>query len=492
VRISLFSRRTDAVHYSERLLRYAQCRERSFLIGLTIVAFLLRAGWLLRSGTAWALTPDSLEYLSLAKGLEHGCGFARWDGSACGIPEAFRTPGYPDFLFIFASHIRWILFAQAFIGAGMCLTVGMFVRWRWNICAALLATALLAVDFTSILFTKEIMTETLFEGLLVAGTFAALIAASNLAISEMRGVLLACLAGSIIGIVTLVRPVGLVLVPIVVLLFIVPGALTMRRRLIQTLAATMAIAVIVCGWTVRNAKTAGVWSLSTEGAFNAYAVASATVMATVQERTFDTVEQQFASDIGANQSATMEGIPGDSFGAMQQLIVREPLVEWSMTQAAIGIILKYPLTAAEVTFHAFEVLCLRPHEIGLGARQMLGVNDSKPAGMRRHVVSIARWSLDVFQIVLLIVMWLGSVRAVWLFVQHRSAQSIEVMFYAVAALVLLAAVSPFLGWMIDVRYRIPAMPFLAILAGIGWFPPNEKRHTSWGNRGRTFARQRAS
>jgi hypothetical protein len=482
LKILVSSNSTDTVHCGERLLRYVQRRECMFLVAVTVAAFLLRAGWLLRSGTAWAITPDSLEYLSLAKGLKHGCGFARWNGDACGVPEAFRTPGYPAFLYIFASHIRRILFAQAVIGAGICLGVAVFMRRRWNIYAALAAAGLLAFDFTSILFAKEIMTETLFEGLLIGGAFAALVAASNVAMSEIKGVLFACLAGSNIGIATLVRPVGLVLLPMVVLLFIVPSGFSPRRRLMQTLASMITIAVIVCGWTLRNARTAGVWSLSTEGAFNAYAVASATVISTAQGNKFDLVEQKFAAQIGADEQVTMEGIPGDSFGKMQQLIVREPSVESSMTRAAMRIMLKYPLTATEVTLRAFEALCLRPHEIGLGAREMLSINENRPEGLRQQIVSFASWSLDVFQVALLIVMWFGSMRAVWRYLRHRAPQTKEVVFYAGAALVLLAAACPFLGWMIDVRYRIPAVPFLAILAGIGWFPSDEIRHSRWRNR----------
>jgi 4-amino-4-deoxy-L-arabinose transferase-like glycosyltransferase len=440
------------------------------LIGIVFIAFILRAGWLLRSGSQWMLTPDSLEYLSLAKGLIHHCGFARLNG-ACGSPEAFRTPGYPIFLAMALASglgVRGVLFLQAILGAGACAIVGLIVKRKWNKRAALLAAGLLAFDIPSILFTKEIMTEALFQALLMLGSFIALVTAERPA--GKRTTALASLSGLIFGLAALVRPIGVVLVPVTAWFLIKASSVTPSRRLMQALAALLVPFLIVAAWVARNGAATGQWSLSTEGAFNAYAITAATVLSHSQERSIGSVERTLARKLGANGPVFLPGVPGASFGPIQQQIIVKPELERYMLRTAFDTILAHPIVAAGITLHAFVVVCFKPHEIGLGAQDILSINQGESAGIRYHFYRGLRWALQFFQLMLLAVMWLGASRALLVCFHGCSEESAYTIFFAAEILLIIGTTCLFLGFMPSTRYRVPAIPFLAMLAGLGWFP----------------------
>ena len=110
-----------------------------FILGaITVVALIVRLAPLRHSGTSWAMQPDSVKYIALANGLTAGCGFAQWAGR-CGRAELERTPGYP--LFLAASRsLRSSIVAQALLGAGTCLMVGLYAWWRWGMIVGALSS----------------------------------------------------------------------------------------------------------------------------------------------------------------------------------------------------------------------------------------------------------------------------------------------------------------------------------------------------------------
>ena len=72
---------------------------RSIPLAIALIAIGIRLAPLLRSDLSFAFRPDdSFEYLQLADGMRHGCGFARLINGSCQPAEILRTPGYPLFL----------------------------------------------------------------------------------------------------------------------------------------------------------------------------------------------------------------------------------------------------------------------------------------------------------------------------------------------------------------------------------------------------------
>src|ERR1700691_3233592 len=144
---------------------------RAQLAVFVILAFILRAMWLMRPGVDWAVGADSHLYLALARGLRAGCGFAPYI-ERCGPPELMRTPGYPVFLVPFLAHLRLAILMQAALGALVCFIVARFAGRRAGPVAGILAAIIVAADVPTILNSKELITEALFQAMLTPAIFA--------------------------------------------------------------------------------------------------------------------------------------------------------------------------------------------------------------------------------------------------------------------------------------------------------------------------------
>lgn len=129
------------------------------LVALIATAFLIR----LVVGLVHPLTlPDSLDYLHLARRIDHGQSY-RFTGM-----YAKRLPGYPIFLAIILAvdggKLAGIIVTQAMLGA-----VAVYLAWRIaryiSESAALFAAALVAFDPLLIGFAASYLSETLFTTL---------------------------------------------------------------------------------------------------------------------------------------------------------------------------------------------------------------------------------------------------------------------------------------------------------------------------------------
>lgn len=237
----------------------------ALLLGLAIVALLLRLAPLLRGvGT----NPDSGRYIELAQGLRHGCGFARWLHGSCGTIETLRTPGYPLFLAAMP-NLATVIAVQGVLGAAICLLVGLYVWKCWGLMAGVAAELLMALDIPSVLFGAMIMSDILFQALVTTGV---VLGFWVIARRRNDGVAIAgiLVGATLCGVAILVRPLGIVLPVFAVLpVFLLPR-ISWRRSITIALLAFTIPALVVFGWMARNARSTGVWILSTDGPINLY------------------------------------------------------------------------------------------------------------------------------------------------------------------------------------------------------------------------------
>jgi Dolichyl-phosphate-mannose-protein mannosyltransferase len=191
------------------------------VIGLTaLLAFSLRAAWLLRPGSDWAAATDSRWYLALADGLRRGCGFrALWKG-VCDSPELLRTPGYPMFLALLGQGPRAIVAIQAVMGGLVCLMVAVFLNPRFGARVAIFSALLIAINPETITASKEVLSDQSFQLLIVAGVFCAMWATSFTSFPKRAAVLAFC-SGIIVGVATLFRPADEIVIGLLALPFLV-------------------------------------------------------------------------------------------------------------------------------------------------------------------------------------------------------------------------------------------------------------------------------
>ena len=420
-------------HYRDSLR--ADC----LIASIVLMSLALRAAWLLRSGSEWTVATDSIGYLALARGIRAGCGFAAMTVT-CGPPEVWRTPGYPLFLTLFLNHYRLAIFVQAIFGAAVCGLVAAFTKRRYGAAAAIVASAIVAFDPATITVTKELLSEPLFQLLLAGAVFGSL---SNRALAS----------GFLYGAAALVRPVA------EPLLIFAPIPFLLSRRWIRGASALCIALVMIGAWAARNYRVAGVFTLTVQGPMMFY---SYTVPAVLSVAT--------GAPLLDTQRAAARAIEPAAFGDRADLIAdarrlsphdeiswavqTSPQVAHLMLSRSIDVMESHPLATAEVTLLGFLRLAFEPHQPEVGLAKIVNGD-----GSAFRLVKIASM---VFDAMLLYLVWIGVARALWI---HWRDDQLWILFGV--ALLLLLATAPSAD-NFDARFRTPAIPFLAAIAGVGW------------------------
>lgn len=426
---------------------------------LGILALALRLASLLRGGSAWAMAnPDSPRYSELAAGLLSGCGFARFAMGHCASPEVLRTPGYPLFLILMPS-LRAAVAVQAIIGAALCVLVGFFVSAYWGLWAGAIAEGLLALDVPSIVQGSRILSDVLFQALLAVAVIVQLrvIARGRY---DGRNVGEGLGAALLLAVAILVRPVGVLLPLIAPLPFLfLPPEVGWRRTIALCVLAFGLIAVVMGGWMARNAARTGTWTLSTVAAINLYYFNAGGVVAYRSGQSLPAVMDGLARGLEQPDGRHYADTPA--------------ALEPQMVKQALRILMHDPVVTFIVTARTLAWLAVVPDRGSLN--ELLGTHAgatsylAATAKLRERIRPLLRspllTALVTFQVALIVLTWIGVARAL-ASIRGKSAREaalILIPFSVALAMMILAA-----GAEAYARYRMPAMPFLAILAGIGW------------------------
>lgn len=105
-------------------------RQPSWLLLIGTLAFMVRIAPLSRGHLTFQTGWDAADYIPLAEGIEHGCGFARFVSGHCASADVSRPPGYPFFVAL-VPGLRTVLVIQALLGSALCIWLGLFISKRW-------------------------------------------------------------------------------------------------------------------------------------------------------------------------------------------------------------------------------------------------------------------------------------------------------------------------------------------------------------------------
>jgi 4-amino-4-deoxy-L-arabinose transferase-like glycosyltransferase len=228
------------------------------LLLILVVAFALRG---LLVAATWqsqtAAVGDSRSYLAPAASLASDMTFR-----SLGLPEIFRTPGYPIFLFFCWSNGP-LGFGIAQVIQLMLSVATVYLTYRLakhvvDPAAALWAAGLQAVSVVSIAVCPVIVTECLY-GFLFLSAFYLLVRSLREGDKPWYLASAALLAAAC----SYVRPVGLIWIPIVLCVLL---GCSGRFRNVVIFVTVFALAV--APWYVRNASETGYRGFSTVGDFN--------------------------------------------------------------------------------------------------------------------------------------------------------------------------------------------------------------------------------
>jgi hypothetical protein len=258
-------------------------------------ALLLRVTPLLRARYDGAVLHGSYEYLALVRGMRAGCGFARLQDGHCAASELLRLPGYPLLVWAFPNP-RTVVAAQAALGTATCLAIGWFTASQWDLTAGVIAETILALDIPSIITSATIMSDCLFQFLLTVAVLVQLLAISRGAGRKATAMVL--LVAVLMSCAIFVRAVGVILPLLAPLPFLLTPGLRWRQRLGLSLGVVSLPVVLMAAWTVRNHRRSGIWTFTTEAAYNLYYYNAAGVFWYRHGGDLTTVQAKLAKEAG--------------------------------------------------------------------------------------------------------------------------------------------------------------------------------------------------
>lgn len=428
-----------------------------------ILAFVLRGVSIILTSPSpqFALTPDSMSYIIPAKALLE---FGAFTSSASPpfIPETVRTPGYPFFLIPFfwegAIKIIAVQWAQVVLGALTSALVYHVAMMLWNERkrAALIAGLVMAVDFVTIIHTSFILAETLF---LFFWTMAlcSLLKSIQKREPDFKWLII---SGMILGLASLTRPIGLYYFILATPLIYFAWNESQRRIKIIGVAVFVAASLFFPSmWTIRNRVETGRATFSSIQDFNLYVTRSVILEMHMTGLDYNSalneINKKFFTD-NPDLSFPVEDHPGragkwatnyilSNFGQYLHLLSIDTikLLAGNSIKVAAWLYLKDPYyDPASLPFHSPE-----------GMKEQLKILTN------RHPVLGG-----------VVVLYLGYLGAIYIFsflglihLWKTKGPGPALLIFSPAFYIIVVTI----GAGAHARYRIPAMPSFAILAGSG-------------------------
>ncbi len=377
-------------------------------------------------------------------------------------PDLDRTPVYPLYLaavFGAAGRQPWLaVLIQLIIGAATAaLTYGLARELRLPGLAALLAGLIIALDPVSAMTTSRLLTETIFTALTVAGVWALVRYWNGLRLGW------ALAAALLFALAALTRPIGQFLpAALLPLLAVALRRAGWRTALIGAVVLLGVSLPLTYSWAYRNYRQAGVFTLSTIGDTNLVYYRARAVLAEAngisQDDAWLVVQDQVARAAGPGAT------PAQVVAAQRQVAIRTFVrypaqTAWMQLMGVVRIVVDPGYTIActllDPSSTAFDCF---PGKSTMNDPGLVG----RALGKIGAMSAVQLLALALSALVLAVVYTGAAAGAAHLARERR--------WLALALLLLLAGyfIGLSAGAESNSRFRIPALPFLAILAGAGW------------------------
>ena len=398
------------------------------------------------------INPDALLYKGLGVNMSRHAFFSGAPSPPF-APEGLRTPLYP-LLVAFSDKLtgdpaRPVIVLQALIWALTALSLLVFAERRYGAAPGLAAAILVLASPVSLKYAPSLMSENLFVPVLVAAALVFLLA------RERGSARLFALSGFLFGLSALVRPSSL---PLGLILAFLVGRPLLRRGL----AFAGLWAAPVGMWIIRNWLTFGFPFFSTAFPLNIIAQNAPRVMALAEGIPLQEAERRVSEDLRQRYGADESW-----FYSPHHLNLMLPY--------GLEIIRKHPKEYA--ILHAKGVLmCFLPADYGsLG--MSLGLWDEVPSDpfgvinramvnpsetgrlIRETLTGIGMGEILLLVFILLHTLALYGLALAGAVRMRRERIPLLLCLISIAVLVSMA------GLLGSPRFRLPAEPFLALLAG---------------------------
>lgn len=422
-------------------------RIRSALIVIGVLW--LAVGLFMLRNPAQCVKGDSEGYLKLATNLRLHSAFSTFDAEPFDA-ETTRVPGYPLFLSAFqaiaSDPLPLIIVAQMILAfAAIALLVNRFLPLS-SPRAIQTIVVLWGLDVVYLFHAPQIMAESLFIFVLVLGVLALLRAVESPSVASVA------VAGFLIGLTMLIRPVSMLLPLVLCPLF------WKRKPLI--LVFFLAAYLLPNFWCVRNVRAVGLFELTSQGGVDLLRYPAASVLGMVEGKSREQAEMELRA--GIDKEWPNAAVRSEAY-----------------RREAKRIMLEHPFLT--IKFHVFGALRI----LGGTGLELLTDAFAQPVTTETSSAETLRGAgtkalLRHFPVLIpILLIYLAMLAALYGFYGIGIRALITKRLHALAYLLVASplyflVVSSHQGYY---RYRIPLLPFLMAGAAIGlaaWMDNREK------------------
>jgi hypothetical protein len=289
------------------------------VLGITLLALVLRVVYFLGAEVDTPIRGDILEYWRYARNLVHYGVFSAAAPDVAPLPDDYRGPGYALFLALFHwlangdedAALAMAQWSQILVGTALVpLTMAVGRRWLplgWAIAAG----ALVAVWPHLVVFASTLLSETLFAFMILLAWL--LLARAQAADSARQ----AAVAGLVAGFATLVNPLLALLPPVLA------AVLALRRQWRCAAAFALLFVVVEGAWAWRNAAVVEHPSGTQRALVNLVQGSWPSFLSAMNFRDKHPAAQEYV-DVVVAESERMHADPAATFAAMGARFRGEP------------------------------------------------------------------------------------------------------------------------------------------------------------------------
>ena len=399
--------------------------------------------------------PDTMSYLRPAMNMIDGHGFSGSERPPF-LPSAVRTPVYPFFIAgcyaMFGKNLLIIALIQVFIDT---LTAALIYMWGLRLVsepAARLGGIIYALSSEPAVHAVFILTETLFTFCLLS----AMVTLSCYRVQHQRRWLLS--GGILLGITILIRPIALFFPFAALLLLWMASPNKPRQFLTHGMIFLFAAVLVVTPWVMRNYWTIGLLKVSSISSYNLLfynAVSlSADAQGISQAQARSALEERVTKELVALGWKDNESLRTQLYATWGRKILLSAPFRY------LYIHLKNDMNCLLPNITDFLEL------IGVtqGNKGTLSVlNQQGLAAAVNHYFEKNMWLLWTILpfLAILGLIYVGAIIGIVIHILQKRWYSLMIVLLPLVYLLLLpgAASTP--------RFRVPAMPYICLLAGIG-------------------------
>ncbi|MFN8453197.1 MAG: glycosyltransferase family 39 protein [Anaerolineae bacterium] len=378
-------------------------------------------------------------------------------------PDIERTPIYPLFLatilVVFGNSFRAIILLQILIGSiTALLTFYIAKKLGHSALAGLIAAWIVAADPVTILLNNRLLTETLFTFGLILGV---LLFIAYLHHNKLENLFLSAI---VISLSALTRPIAQFLPIALFPLFIVAR----KDKLLGRSMTNGFIFIFICGvlissWCYRNYQASNVFTLSIISDTNLFYYRARAVLAETENITQEEAIERLQREIEA--AATQQNLSQSEIISLQrklalQIFSQYPTQTVIMVAKGAGRLLVDP---------GFTIICTMLDTSSLnydcipGKSSMLGSGLLNTAIQKFQEMTFIQQLTLLWGIIILGIIYFGLAGGVIHLVRERNWLNLFLLGIIILYFVVLSA-----GGETNYRFRAPILPFLAILAGVGY------------------------